>query len=192
MAGHQLVLFIIVVIIDAYSSGLACKCPITIHPTAQVVTRMGPKMKHVIGRHGWWVIHAVRVIVAGVTTLAVVTALGLTVELSAVISAIAVTQSNIGGSLGKAFEQGVGSFLGAIVAAIAALALRPDDLISTALTLALALAPLAVLSAFSIGFLIAPITAVVVLLGDRGSTSSRTCWQQSVCLVWPWAAASGS
>lgn len=125
-------------------------------------------MKHLFKRHGWWAIHAVRMTVAGVATLAVVYALGLTVALAAVISAIAVTQSNIGGSLGKAFEQGAGSFLGAAVAAIVALTLRPDDPVSTAVALALALAPLSVLAAFSVGFLIAPITATVVLLGAPG------------------------
>ncbi|WP_299365542.1 FUSC family protein [uncultured Paracoccus sp.] len=125
-------------------------------------------IKHLIERQKWWAVHAIRMIVAGVTTLAAVYALELTVELSAVISAIAVTQSNIGGSLGKAFEQGVGSFLGAVVAAIVALALRPDDPASTVLALALALAPLSVLAAFSVGFQIAPITAAVVLLGGPG------------------------
>ncbi len=126
------------------------------------------KIKHLFRRNRWWAIHAMRMTVAGVATLAVVYALGLTVELSAVISAIAVTQSNIGGSLGKAFEQGAGSFFGAAVAAIVALTLRPDDPASTVLALALALAPLSVLAAFSVGFVIAPITATVVLLGAPG------------------------
>ena len=98
---------------------------------------MASKMKHLFKSYGWLAIHAVRMTVAGVATLWIVYALGLTVELPAVISAIAVTQSNIGGSLGKAFEQGTGSFLGAAVAAIAAFLLRPDDPASTALALRL-------------------------------------------------------
>ncbi|WP_281825731.1 FUSC family protein [Jannaschia rubra] len=125
-------------------------------------------MTNLLKRHGWWAIHAIRMTVAGVAALAAVYALGLTVELSAVISAIVVTQSNIGGSLGKAFEQGAGSFLGAVVAAVVALLLRPDDPLSTALALTLALVPLSVLAAFSVGFQIAPITATVVLLGAPG------------------------
>lgn len=129
---------------------------------------MATRMKHLIERHRWWAVHAIRMIVAGVTTLAAVHALGLSVGLSAVVSAIAVTQSNIGGSLGKAFEQGVGSFLGAVVAAVVALSLRPDDPASTVLALALALAPLSALAAFSVGFQVAPITAAVVLLGGPG------------------------
>ncbi|WP_162136616.1 FUSC family protein [Oceaniovalibus guishaninsula] len=125
-------------------------------------------MRKLFNRHGWWAVHAIRMVVAGVATLAIVYAFGLPVELSAVISAIAVTQSNIGSSLGKAFEQGAGSVLGGAVAVIVALALKPDDPSSTALALALALAPLSVLTAFSVGFLIAPITATVVLLGSPG------------------------
>jgi len=119
-------------------------------------------------RQGWWAVHATRMIIASLATLATVYALGLTVELSAVISAIVVTQSNIGGSLRRAFEQGVGSFVGAAFAAAVALALRPDDPASTALALAIALLPLSILAAFSIGFLVAPVTASVVILGAPG------------------------
>lgn len=126
---------------------------------------MAGRLKSLFKRHGWLAIHAIRMTVAGVATLTVVYAFGMTVELSAVISAIAVTQSNIGGSLGKAFEQGAGSFFGAAVAAIVALTVRPDDPATTALALALALVPLSALAAYSVGFVIAPITAIVVLLG---------------------------
>ena len=125
---------------------------------------MAPRMKHLFKRHGWWAIHALRMTVAGVATLSVVYALGLTVELSAVISAIAVTQSNIGGTLGKAFEQGAGSFFGAAVGVVVALILRPDDPASIAFALVLALAPLSVLAAFFVGFVIGR------LRGDRQET----------------------
>lgn len=125
-------------------------------------------MKHYLSRHAWWAIHATRMTVASVLTLSAVYALGLTVELSAVISAIVATQANIGGSLRKAFEQGAGSLFGAVAAAAVALVLRPDDPVSTALALALAIAPLAVVAAFSAGFQVAPITATVVLLGAPG------------------------
>ncbi|WP_421462339.1 FUSC family protein [Aurantimonas sp. NFXS3] len=125
-------------------------------------------MRHFVTRHAWWTIHASRMTIACLLTLAAVHALGLTVELSAVISAIVATQANIGSSLRKAFEQGVGSLAGAIVAAAVALALRPDDPISTALALAIALVPLAVMAAISVGFQIAPISATVVLLGAPG------------------------
>ncbi|MCP1169909.1 FUSC family protein [Limimaricola litoreus] len=125
-------------------------------------------MKQTLSRHAWWAIHATRMLVASLLTLGVVYALGLTVELSAVISAIVATQANIGGSLRKAFEQGAGSLAGAAVAAVVALVLQPDDPGSTAIALAIALVPLAVMAAFSAGFQIAPITATVVLLGAPG------------------------
>lgn len=105
---------------------------------------------------------------AGVGALASVHALGLAVELSAVIAAVMVTQSNVGGSLKMAFEQFVGSVFGAAFAAVVILAIMPDDPLSSALALAVALAPLAVLAAFSAGFRIAPTTAAIVLLGGPG------------------------
>lgn len=106
--------------------------------------------------------------IGSLPTLGVVCALGLTVELSTVISAIIVSQSNIGGSLKRAFEQGIGSFLGAAHAAVMALVIMPDNPVSTALALVLALAPLTVPAAFSVWFQVAPVTAAAVILGSPG------------------------
>lgn len=119
--------------------------------------------------HGWWAVQTIRMAIASLVTLATVHAFGLAVELSAVISAIVVTQSNIGGSLRRAFELGAGSLLGAAVAAGVAIAMRPDDPVMIAIALVIALLPLSVLAAFSAGFQIAPVTATIVILGAPGS-----------------------
>ncbi len=125
-------------------------------------------MRRWLWRYRWRLVHALRMTAAGVAVLVSVHALGLSVELSAVIAAVMVTQSNVGGSLKMAFEQFVGSLFGAAYAAVVVLAVMPDDPLSSAVALAIALAPLAVLAAFSAGFRIAPITAAIVLLGGPG------------------------
>jgi uncharacterized membrane protein YccC len=111
---------------------------------------------------------------AGVAAFAAAHALGLPYGLAATITAIVVTQSNVGGSLRRAFEQFIGALLGAVYAAGVALAISPDDVLSRAATLAIALAPLSILAARSVGFIVAPVTAAVVLLGGTGRDLSET------------------
>lgn len=121
-----------------------------------------------LSRNRWLFVYATRMVTASIATMAAVYALGLTVELAAVISAVVVTQSNIGGSFMVAFQQVVGALLGATVAAGIALLIVPDDPVASTAALAVALAPLSVMAARSRGFLIAPITAAVVILGAPG------------------------
>lgn len=122
-----------------------------------------------LSRNRWLLAHATRMTIAGVSALALVYALGLSVELSAVITAVMVTQSNVGGSLKMAFEQFLGSLLGATSAAGVAFVITPDDALSYAAALAITLAPLSVVASRSPGYRIALITAAVVLLGRPGS-----------------------
>lgn len=122
-----------------------------------------------LSRNRWFMAHAIRMTIAGVAALALVYALGLSVELSAVITAVMVTQSNVGGSLKMAFEQFLGSLLGATFAAGVAFTITPDDAPSYAAALAITLAPLSVVASRSPGYRIALITAAVVLLGRPGS-----------------------
>ena len=104
----------------------------------------------------------------GVAAFAAAYSLGLSGGLWAAITAIIVIQSNVGGSLKAAFEQLIGSIFGAAYAVAIALAIPPDDPLSRAIVLAIALAPTSILAAFSAGFRIAPITAAIVLLGGAG------------------------
>jgi uncharacterized membrane protein YccC len=111
---------------------------------------------------------------AGVAAFAAAHALGLPYGLAAAITAIVVIQSNVGGSLRRAFEQFIGALLGAVYAAAVALAISPDDILSTGIALGIALAPLSILAARSVGFVVAPVTAAVVLLGGTGMDMSAT------------------
>lgn len=111
-------------------------------------------------------LHAARMTAAGVIALMLFRALGLPDSLWAVVTAIVVTQSNVGGSLRTALERFAGSMFGAFYAAAVALALAPDDPLSTVVALAAALVVPSIMAAFSPGFLIAPITAAIMVLGS--------------------------
>lgn len=117
---------------------------------------------------GWQVRHALRMVVAGVAAYLLVFAFGLAVDFSAVITAVFVTQSNVGGSYRVAVEQFVAAIAGAVCGAGAAALVQPQDPYSTAAALAIALLPLAVLGARSPGFMVAPISAVIILLEGPG------------------------
>jgi uncharacterized membrane protein YccC len=113
-------------------------------------------------------VHAARMTASSIAAYALVYAIGLSEGLWAVITAIVVSQSSIGGSLKAAFDQLAGSLFGAAYAAAIALALAPDDPVTSAIALAVGLAPPSILAALSPGFRIAPITAAIMLLGGAG------------------------
>jgi uncharacterized membrane protein YccC len=120
-------------------------------------------------RHRPAMAHAVRLTTAGAAAFTLFGALGTPHALWAVITALLVTQSSVGGSFKAALDQLVGSLFGAACGAVVALAVSPDDPLSGAAALVAALAPLSILAALSAGFRIAPITAAIVLLGGIGS-----------------------
>lgn len=105
---------------------------------------------------------------ASTAAFAAAHALGLSEGVSATVTAMVVTQSNLGGSLRTAFEQILGSLLGAAYAIAVVVTVRPEDAASINAALAIALAPFSALAAHSPGFRIAPITAAIVLLGGAG------------------------
>lgn len=123
-----------------------------------------------LSRNRWRLVYAVRMTAASIAAYASAHVLGLSEGLWAVVAALAVSQSNVGGSLKAAFEQFVGSVLGAAYAAAVALAMTPDDPLQSAVALIVALAPPSILASFSQGFRIAPITAAIVLLGGGGAS----------------------
>ncbi|WP_134725678.1 FUSC family protein [Paracoccus luteus] len=129
-------------------------------------------MRRWLSRHRWQLVHALRTTTASVLALGAAHALGFRVALPAVIAAIMVTQGNVGGSLKMATQQFVGSLAGGVYAALIILAVLAHDPLSGALTLAIALAPLAVLAALSPGYRIAPVTAAIVLLGGPDPDTS--------------------
>src|SRR5690625_4750674 len=109
-----------------------------------------------------------RMTMAAVTAYTLIYVLGLSEGLWAVITAVIVAQSSVGGSLKVAFEQLVGSLFGAIYATGLMLLIAPDDFLASMITLIAALAPLSLLAALSPGYRIVPITAVIMLMGGPG------------------------
>jgi len=101
---------------------------------------------------------------------AIATALGLPQGFWAVLTTIIVTQNSVGGSLKAAMERLVGSLCGALVGAIAAILLPTHTPLLVGLVLVLSVTPLALLTAFSPGFRIAPVTAIIVLLSTGPAT----------------------
>jgi len=88
----------------------------------------------------------------------------------AVITALIVTQSNVGGSLKAALDRFIGSVFGAVYGSAVAFAIPHEHGLSRAAALIVAVAPLSFLAARSAGFRVAPITAIIVLLSATGST----------------------
>src|SRR4051794_1651444 len=78
----------------------------------------------------------------------------------AVITALIVTQSNVGGSLKAALDRFIGSVFGAVYGSAVAFAIPHEHGFLRAATLVVAVAPLSFLATLSAGFRIAPITAI--------------------------------
>jgi uncharacterized membrane protein YccC len=115
-------------------------------------------------------VQALRMTVASLASFGLVSLFGLPQGFWAVITALIVTQSNVGGSLKAAFERFMGSVCGAVYGGAVALTIPHDSTLLRAVALVVAVAPLSVLAASSAGFRIAPITAIIVLLGTATST----------------------
>lgn len=105
-----------------------------------------------------------RTSVAAVLTYALSQALHLPLPLWAVLTAVIVTQMSIGKSLKATFDYMEGTLGGAVYSGIVGALFPHPGSIMTPLTLAIAVAPLALLAATSPRFAAAPFTAVMVLL----------------------------
>jgi uncharacterized membrane protein YccC len=112
---------------------------------------------------------AVRVTVAGVAAYALAELLALPQGYWAVFTAVLVTQASVGGSLNAAFERLIGTLGGAVYCAVVAVLLPHSGAMTVGLALAVSLAPLAVLAAIIPAFRVAPVTAVILLLGNAGA-----------------------
>jgi uncharacterized membrane protein YccC len=126
--------------------------------------------RRLVLRHGPRLVQAVRMTTSSIVAFAIAQALALPQGFWAVITALIVTQSNVGGSLKAAFERFLGSVFGAIFGSAIALAIPHQHAPSQALALVLAVAPLSFLATISAGFRVAPITAIIVMLSTTGST----------------------
>ncbi len=115
-------------------------------------------------------VHALRMTASSLAAFVLAEAFGLPQGFWAVITALIVTQSNVGGSLKAALDRFVGSLLGAVYGSAVAFLVPHNDTPAQAAALILSVAPLSFMAAFSAGFRIAPITAIIVLLSASGTT----------------------
>ncbi|WP_042691510.1 aromatic acid exporter family protein [Azospirillum sp. B506] len=115
-------------------------------------------------------VHALRMTTSSLATFALADVLDLPQGFWAVITALIVTQSNVGGSLKAALDRFVGSLVGVVYGGVIAILIPHTDGLARAAALLAAVAPLSYLAALSAGFRIAPITAIIVLLGTSGAS----------------------
>lgn len=115
--------------------------------------------------------HALRVVIAVVLAFAVVKLFGLPQGWWAVITALLVVQTSVGGSLKAALDRLWGTLAGAVYGALVAIAIPHAGDIGLALAIALAILPLAFLAAVNAVFRVAPVTALIVMLPIYGPAS---------------------
>src|SRR6266567_9519047 len=111
----------------------------------------------------------IRATAAALLSFALAQWLNVPLVLWVVLTAVIVTQMSVGGSLKATFDYLAGTLGGAVYGgAIAALVPHPNE-IALAGVLAIAVAPLALLAAMNPSFRVAPITAIIVLLGPTSA-----------------------
>ena len=125
-----------------------------------------------IRRHIAELRHALRVVTAVVAAFAVVKLLGLPQGWWAVITALLVVQTSVGGSLKAALDRLWGTIAGALYGALVAITIPHMSDLGLALAIAAAILPLAFLAAVNAIFRVAPVTALIVLLPIYGHAAS--------------------
>ncbi len=107
---------------------------------------------------------SIRVTISALVSLALAQYLQLPLPLWAVLTAVIVTQINVGRSLRATFDYLVGTLGGAIYGGAIGVIIPHSSEIALLAVLALAVAPLAFVAALNPRFAAAPITAIIVLL----------------------------
>lgn len=123
-------------------------------------------------RHTAELRHALRVVTAVVAAFVVVKLLGLPQGWWAVITALLVVQTSVGGSLKAALDRLWGTIAGALYGALVAITIPHATDIGLAFAIAAAILPLAYLAAVNPIFRVAPVTALIVLLPIYGHAAS--------------------
>ena len=115
---------------------------------------------------------SIRVTIAAMAALVLAQLLHLPLPLWAVLTAVIVTQMSVGRSLKAAFDYLVGTLGGAFYGGAIAILIPHSSEVALLAVLALAVAPLALISAVNPRFATAPITAIIVLLVPLMTNSS--------------------
>jgi uncharacterized membrane protein YccC len=114
--------------------------------------------------------HGLRIAAAGILSYVAAEMLGLPQGYWAVFTAVLVVQGSVGGSWKAAIDRLAGTLMGAIYGAAIATLVPHNDAVTLGIALAISLTPLAILAALYPVYRVAPITAVVLLLGSSSST----------------------
>ena len=114
---------------------------------------------------------SLRMTAAGLAAYGLAEAFGLAQGYWAVLTAVIVVQASLGGSVQAVIDRLVGTLGGAAFGAAIALLVPHAGTPMTAVTLILALAPLAFITAIYPSFRMAPVTAAIVLLGSSSAAA---------------------
>ncbi|WP_162918193.1 FUSC family protein [Taklimakanibacter deserti] len=112
--------------------------------------------------------HALRVVTAVIAAFVVVRLLGMPQGWWAVITAVLVVQTSVGGSLKAALDRLLGTIAGALCGAAVAVAIPHVTDLGLGIAIAAAILPLAYLAAINPMFRVAPVTALIVMLPIYG------------------------
>ena len=113
--------------------------------------------------------HGLRIAAGGLASYVAGHALGLPQVYWAVFTAVLVVQGSVGGSWKASTDRFIGTIFGAAYGAAVATLVPHDNAFTLGVALAISLLPLALLSAFYPAFRVAPITAIILLLGSTGT-----------------------
>ena len=121
-------------------------------------------------RHRLEIRHGIRIAAAGLASYSIASALHLPQGYWAVFTSVLVVQGSLGGSWKAAMDRLLGTLMGAAYGAVIASVIPHNDPVALGVALAAALIPLSLLAAFNPAYRVAPITAVILLLGSTGAT----------------------
>jgi len=123
------------------------------------------RLRELVGAYRAQLRFALRMTVSGLVALTIARGLNLPLHgLWVVLTAVVVTQMSVGGSLRATIEYIVGTFGGALYAAVIGILIPHATVLAQNGVLALTIAPLAFAAAFNPNFRVAPFSAVLVLL----------------------------
>lgn len=142
--------------------------PIRVAGGASLLALMGGGVRDWLVGHRVVLGLSLRITVAGLLSFALGEALGLDRVYWAVLTSIIVMQASVGGSLKATVDRFAGTIGGAAWGVAVAVAVPHSGPVSTGVALGIALVPLAALVAFRPTYRVAPVTGVIVLLGNFG------------------------
>jgi uncharacterized membrane protein YccC len=116
--------------------------------------------------------HGLRIAVAGMLSYVAAESIGLAQGYWAVFTAVLVVQGSVGGSWKAAIDRLAGTLMGAIYGVAIAVLVPHDSVVTLGVALAISLTPLALVAALYPSYRVAPITAVILLLGSSASAES--------------------